>query len=247
LPRYRARVEYDGTAYYGFQRQPKDQPTIQGELERALSYLARQPIDVTGAGRTDSGVHALGQVVSFVMDWRHDTKALQRAANASLPVDIAILQLEEVVSTFHPRFDAHRRTYAYHIYNAAVRSPLQRLRSWHVRRPLDVARMNKAAQELVGVHDFATFGRPPQGDNTVRQVFEASWRRQDDLVVFYIEANAFLYRMVRSVVGCLRAVGDGTWTTADFVTALRACDRSYVDNVAPPHGLYLVSVTYGDQ
>lgn len=248
MPRYAALVEYDGAAYYGFQRQREGQPTIQAELESALSRVVQRHVSITGAGRTDSGVHALGQVISFNVEWHHGNEALQRALNANLPDDIAILQLNQVSSTFHPRFDARRRVYAYRIYNAAVRSPLRRLRSWHVSRPLDAERMNQAAQSLIGIQDFATFGQPPQGENSVRQVFAAGWQRQEDaLLVFFIEANAFLYRMVRSVVGSLKLVGEGTWTVEDFVAALQSCDRSRSGTAAPPQGLYLVSVTYDEE
>ena len=242
--RYRALIEYDGTAYYGFQRQREAFPTIQGELERVLGNLTAEPVSVTGAGRTDSGVHATGQVISFALEWRHSPVALQRALNANLPDDIVILQLQETSATFHPRYDARRRGYCYHIYNAPWRSPLRRLRSWHVSRTLDLEKMNRAASKLVGEHDFATFGRPPQGSNTVREVFGARWERQGALLLFSIEANAFLYRMVRSLVGSLVAVGDGSWTIDDFNFALRACDRSRSAAAAPPQGLYLVSVVY---
>ncbi len=246
MPRYKATIEYDGTAYFGFQRQRQEHPTIQSELEDALSKLARQPISIIGAGRTDSGVHALGQVVSFEMIWRHGEDALKRAINANLPADIVILQLNQVSATFHPRYDARRRAYTYRVYNALVRSPVRRLNSWHVRQPLNVEAMNLAAQYILGRHDFATFGQPPQGKNTVREVFLAGWRLDDEFVLFDIEANAFLYRMVRSLVGSLRLVGDGTWTVEDFVSAFRSCDRSRSGTVAPPQGLYLVSVAYDD-
>ncbi len=244
--RYKAQVEYDGTGYYGFQRQRKGQPTIQAAVEKAITLITDQPVTITGAGRTDSGVHALGQVISFNLDWSHGAEALQRAINANLPADIAVLKIEETSPSFHPRYDAQSRAYEYHIHQTPVRSPLQRYRSWHINQSLDVEKMNRAAANLVGTHDFATFGRPPQGKNTVRQVFSANWRQEDDLIIFYIEANAFLYRMVRSLVGSLKVVGDGHWTIEEFIAAMRACDRKLARKVAPSHGLYLVSVTYGD-
>lgn len=247
MARYRARIEYDGTAYFGFQRQVAHQPTIQGAIEQALGQIVHDPVTVTGAGRTDSGVHATGQVISFDIEWRHLVENLQRALNANLPADIVILQLDETTTTFHPRFNAQRRAYAYHIYNTAVRSPLRRHRSWHVSQPLDVALMDQAASCLLGVHDFATFGLPPQGDNTVREVFAAHWQQNEDLLVFFIEANAFLYRMVRSLVGSMKAVGDGRWSIAEFEAALNAADRNRSGMAAPAHGLYLVSVTYGEE
>jgi tRNA pseudouridine38-40 synthase len=242
--KYRALIEYDGTAYYGFQRQREEYVTIQGELEKVLGHLARQPVTVIGSGRTDSGVHATGQVVSFTINWQHGTKALQRALNANLPADIAVLQLETAAAEFHPRFDARRRAYVYHIYNAPVRSPVRRLYSWHVSRPLDLMVMNEAAACLVGTHDFATFGQPPQGDNSVRHVFRAEWQQEGQMLLFHIEATAFLYRMVRSLVGSLKLVGDGSWQVADFVAAFSSGDRRRSGTVAPAAGLYLVSVWY---
>ena len=244
MTRYRALIEYDGTDYYGFQRQREEFPTIQGELESALSQLVRKPVMITGAGRTDSGVHALGQVVSFTIEWRHGVAALNRALNAKLPGDIAALTVAETSPTFHPRYDARRRAYRYIIYNVPVRSPLRRLRSWHVRQPLELDAMNEAASLLVGVHDFVTFGMPPQGDNTVRELLQANWRRNGEFLEFGIEANAFLYRMVRSLVGSLVAVGSQNWRVADFAAAFHACDRNQSAAAAPPQGLYLASITY---
>lgn len=246
MARFRALVEYDGTDYFGFQRQKADQPSIQSELEHALSQIVREPVTVTGSGRTDSGVHATGQVISFDSGWRHTAAELQRALNANLPADIAILQLDIAEPTFHPRFDARKRAYEYHIYNAAVRSPLRRQRSWHVAKPLDWERMNQATNCLIGIHDFATFGQPPQGSVTIREVFEARWEKRNEHLVFSIAANAFLYRMVRSIVGSLKAVGDGRWTVEQFEAALAACDRSRSGQVAPAQGLTLVYVTYGE-
>lgn len=244
MPRYKALLAYDGTAYQGFQRQRRDRPTVQQALEDALTHISKRPISVTAAGRTDSGVHATGQVISFVIDWRHPVNALQNALNAALPADIAILQLEQAPDTFHPRFDARRRAYKYLIDNSPVRNPLHRLHSWHVRQPLDVARMNRAAAVLIGEHDFATFGQPPQGTNTVRELFAAHWEQDVQFLTFFIEANAFLYRMVRSLVGSLKLVGEGAWSVEQFKDAFNACDRSRSGKAAPPQGLYLVSVAY---
>ncbi|MFW6042271.1 MAG: tRNA pseudouridine(38-40) synthase TruA [Chloroflexota bacterium] len=242
--RFRATVAYDGTAYCGFQRQVATQPTVQQELERAIGRLASGSVSVTAAGRTDSGVHARGQIISFELGWKHDVDSLQRAVNAALPADIALVSLSESDLDFHPRYDARRRAYHYYLYNAPTRSPLHRLYSWHVRRPLKVAHMNEAARHLVGIHDFATFGQPPQGEVTIREIFRADWQRQDEMLVFHIEGNAFLYRMVRSIVGSLVAVGSGAWTVDDFVSAFEARDRSRAATTAPPQGLCLISVSY---
>lgn len=240
---YRALVEYDGTAYQGFQRQ-RSGATIQGQLESAIESVTRQAVNVTGAGRTDSGVHATGQVIAFELSWRHSCQALEKALNANLPDDIAVRAMEEAAAGFHPRFSARRRTYVYTIYTSQVRRPLQRFRAWHVPRPLDVSPMNQAAEAIVGRHDFATFGQPPQGDNTVREVLVARWRRDEDELTFEIEANAFLYRMVRSLVGSMKMVGEGRWTVTDFSAALAKKDRSQAAQTAPPQGLCLTAVRY---
>ena len=243
MGRYRAIIEYDGSAYVGFQRQ-RQPNSVQEQLERALEAIAKRPVAVIGSGRTDSGVHATGQVVAFDLDWTHGADALQRAFNVNLPPDIAARTIEPVHSDFHPRFDARRRAYEYHIYNSPVRSPLRERHSWHVSRPLSLAQMNEAAALLIGEYDFATFGSPPQGDNTVRRLFAAEWRQEEDLLIFMIAGNAFLYRMVRAIVGSLKKVGEGGWPVAQFADAFEAADRRRAAAVAPAHGLYLVSVTY---
>lgn len=244
LKRYLVLVEYDGSNYFGFQRQREGFPTIQGELETVLSELTQCPVTITGAGRTDSGVHALGQVISFTIEWRHETRALQRAMNANLPEDIVIKQVQAVDPGFHPRFDATRRGYRYYIYNAETRSPLHRGRSWHVRQVLDLPLLNEASAMLIGVHDFATFGLPPQGERTVREVFHAEWKCENEFTVFIIEANAFLYRMVRSLVGSLVKVGTKKWLVSDFEEVFESRDRNRSGAAAPPQGLYLASITY---
>lgn len=241
---YAALLAYDGTEYHGFQRQVESQPTVQSALEDVLSQLARQPVTVLGSGRTDSGVHAVGQVISFSLAWRHRAEDLHRALNANLPEDIAILQLKQVPSSFHPRYDAQRRAYEYRIYDDPIRHPLKRGYSWHVIKPLDEEKMNQAAKSLLGTHNFATFGQPPQGNNFVRELFVAEWLRSAQDLTFRIEANAFLYRMVRSIVGSLKLVGEGTWTIEEFVRAFKAENRHECGTVAPPQGLCLVSITY---
>ena len=246
MTRFAALVAYDGAGYHGFQRQRAGQPTIQGEIERALTVLSPEPVVITGAGRTDSGVHALGQVISFTLDWQHDTASLQRAANANLAPDIAILQLKRVTPSFHPRFDARSRAYEYRIYNAPVRHPVHRLYSWHVPGRLNLALMTEAAQMLPGRQNFATFGTPPQGNNCVREVLAARWERRGQFLVFHIRANAFLFRMVRSIVGSLKRVGEGAWSVEQFAAVLQAQDRAQSGPAAPPQGLFLTSVEYDE-
>lgn len=243
---YRATVQYDGSGYFGFQRQAAGTPTVQGALEQALTVLAGKPVLVIGAGRTDTGVHALGQVIRFTIDWpeAHGPDALRRALNANLPADIAVLDVVPTTAEFHPRFDARRRSYVYRILNRPVRDPLRRKRAWHVSRELDVARMNDAAVALMGTQDFATFGSAPVGDNTVRTVYEAVWEQQGDELHFRICANAFLYRMVRRTVGTLHDVGVGRLSVDEFGQALAACDPARTGTTAPAYGLYLAAVEY---
>ncbi len=241
--RYRAQVEYDGTAYFGFQRQ-LDQPTIQEELEQSISRITGEGVNIIFAGRTDSGVHAVGQVIAFDVEWAHGLGTLANAVNANLPADISIRNVEKVDDEFHPRFDAKRRHCRYYIHNSPVRSPSERLYSWHVKKELRVESMNLAAEGIIGQHDFGAFGQAPQGANTVREVFSGLWRRRGDSVQFDIEANAFLYRMVRSLVGTMKQIGEGSWTVERFNETLESRERNQAGQSAPAHGLFLMSVMY---
>ncbi|MFC2038047.1 tRNA pseudouridine(38-40) synthase TruA, partial [Chloroflexota bacterium] len=195
-----AKVAYDGTDFSGFQVQARER-TVQGEIERALEAVTGAATRVIGAGRTDRGVHAQGQVIRFTVEWRHALSDLHRALNAVLGADVAILELGQAPDGFHPRFSAIKRTYRYTLLTQPWRSPLDRRTAWHVTQQLDMDGMAQASQCLVGTHDFAAFGRPPQGDNTVRTVSQAEWQLLPPFLTFDIEANAFLYRMVRSIVG----------------------------------------------
>jgi tRNA pseudouridine38-40 synthase len=242
--RVRAVVAYDGTDYGGFQRQA-NAPTIQGALEASLTQVTQETITVLAAGRTDAGVHAAGQVIALDTTWRHGVVALQRALNAVLPADIAVRDVEQVEPDFHPRYDARSRHYRYTLYNAPVRWPLERRYSLHVATPLDVDAMQQAARALVGEHDFAAFGRPhKQGGPTVRRMLMTEWGGIIPRLTFDIEANAFLYRMVRSIVGTLLLVGKGEMSVEEFVAVLASCNRDQAGTTAPPHGLCLMEVKY---
>ena len=260
-----ALVAYDGSAYHGFQYQA-NAATIQGELEAALDRVAKRDGRVAGAGRTDAGVHASGQVIAVYVHWQHSLPALQRAWNVYLPDAITVRRVQAAPEGFHPRFSAVGRTYRYTIWQgpgdvrgsaelAPRRSPLTDRFALYEVRSLDLAAMQEAALGLVGNHDFATFGQPPQGESTVRTVLAAEWQIVEEnrpqlgdypsrRLVFTITANAFLRQMVRSIVGSLLAVGRGEWAVSDFASALQARDRRSSAPPAPPQGLVLEKVTY---
>lgn len=253
--RVRAAIAYDGTEYAGFQRQG-DVATVQETIECALGGVTQEEITIVAAGRTDAGVHALGQVVAFDTDWRHGVAQLHKAMNAVLPPDIVVRKLEEADRDFHPRFNARRRLYRYKVFNGTIRSPLTRRYSLHVPYSLDVDRLDEAAGHLVGEHDFATFGQPPQGRATVRRVFLAGWQEvwcggpfgadsgSGTCLEFDIAANAFLYRMVRSIVGTLLEVGQGRMSVQAFKDAFKSGERGQAGRTAEPHGLCLMEVGY---
>jgi tRNA pseudouridine38-40 synthase len=243
--KYRAILAYDGTAYQGFQRQAESIPTIQAAVEQAIKAVTQQVVTVHGAGRTDTGVHATGQVITFAVDWRQQHQVLLRALNAQLPDDIALQTLvEERNEKFHPRFSAQSRSYSYTVLQTDQRQPLLRNRAWHVRSQLDREAMEAAAQLLVGEHNFATFGQPPQGENTVRYVFRSKWQTQPEMLIYHIEATAFLQHMVRRIVGMLVDVGRGWLTLEQFEDRFRRADLSLAKTVAPPQGLILDAVRY---
>jgi tRNA pseudouridine38-40 synthase len=241
--RVRALVAYDGTNYSGYQRQA-NAPTVQAALEAALARVTGEEVTILAAGRTDAGVHAAGQTIAFDTAWRHGLDDLVRALNAVLPDDVSARSVEEAEPAFHPRYDARSRIYRYSLYLSSIRCPLVRRYSLHVASSLDRAAMQRGAQALVGEHDFAAFGRPPQGRSTVRRVISADWTGQLPGVHFTIEANAFLYRMVRSIVGTLLDVGRGKLSVDDFVRILQSQDRGRAGPTAPPHGLCLMEVIY---
>lgn len=251
MERFRAIVAYDGAGYHGFQRLSGGAPSVQAAIEAALTRINGGPVEVIGAGRTDAGVHATGQVIAFEMSWRHTEADLLRAINATLPNDIAVQQLSRAAPGFHPRYDARSRAYCYRVYAAPQRQPLLERLAWQVRVEPDVALMNEAAALLIGTHDFASFGTPPRGESgtTRRTVFEARWEAEPPrfgvpILAFHIEADAFLYRMVRSVVGALIEVGTAHMTVQAFEAAFRAHDRARIGVLAPPHGLTLAQVSY---
>jgi len=246
MARYKAVVEYDGTAYHGWQLQ-NDLPTIQGALETALEKILGRLARIYGSGRTDAGVHAVGQVAHVVADWNHSEQDLRRAWNAVLPPDIVILSVEQCADDFDARHSAHSKTYQYRIRNEPDRSPLQRLYAWHVPYPLDVSLMQAAADATLGSHDFAAFGLPTEGtQSTIREMLSARWERHNSngMLEFTICGTGFLRYMVRMLAGTMVRVGSKKISPESFSTILASCERTGTGPAAPPHGLFLVSVDY---
>ncbi len=246
MVRYQIVLAYDGSAFQGSQRQASSGRlggrTVQGELEKALRTLGWQGRSVLLAGRTDRGVHALGQVAAFDLDWKHGLPALQRALNAALPADVAVRQVAEVPPEFHPRFWAVARRYRYRLFCSDVRDPLRERYAWRVWPA--VGDLRPLAALWKGTHDFAAFGSAPRpGGHTRRTVRMARWKQQGDEWAFEIEADAFLYRMVRRLVYVQVAVGQGRLTAEALVRALKE-QSSLPAGLAPPTGLTLVSIRY---
>jgi tRNA pseudouridine38-40 synthase len=245
MPRYKLTIEYDGTPYVGWQLQDNG-PTIQGALTEAIAAFTGERAAVHGAGRTDAGVHALGQVahVDLVRDW--DSDNVRDAINFHLrPQPIAVLAAEQVADTFDARFSAIKRHYLYRIGNRRADLALEQNRAWRVPRPLDCQAMHDAAQKLIGRHDFTTFRSTEcQAKSPIKTLDRLDVTRDGDDVRVAASARSFLQHQVRSMVGSLVHVGEGKWSADDLAAALAARDRATCGQVAPPHGLYLVRVEY---
>jgi tRNA pseudouridine38-40 synthase len=245
MVRYQIILAYDGTGLSGSQRQATAR-TAQSELEKALRNLGWQGSSVLLAGRTDAGVHAAGQVATFDLEWNHPLDALVRALNSNLPAEMAVSAVKSVSEAFHPRFDATSRRYCYRLFSQPVRDPLRERFAWRLWHSLDGDALQSAAKHLIGRHDFAAFGTPPRpGSSTIRTVMRAEWQNQGDEWTFTVQADAFLYHMVRRLVFVQVAVGQGKFPAE--VTAALLEDRQRVSipaGLAPAHGLTLVEVTY---
>jgi tRNA pseudouridine38-40 synthase len=245
--RVRATVAYDGTDYSGFAVQSDETRTIGGDLTDAIGRVLGHPIELTCAGRTDAGVHAWGQVISFDADeQRLDLDGLQRSVNKQLRPQVAIRSIDVAPKDFDARFSAKSRLYRYTVLNSAAPSPFLARTSWWIDAPLDLKAMRLACDPLIGEHDFSSFCRRPNDDASLtRRVLDARWEERDDGVrEFWIEANAFCHQMVRSIVGTLVEVGLGKKRAGDLTGVLRAEDRSGAGQLAPAHGLTLWTVRY---
>jgi len=237
-------VQYDGTNYAGFQVQP-DQPTVQGTLEEALRRLLGEAVRIVGASRTDAGVHALGQVVSFTTENVIPAERIVPALNALLPPDVAVTAAAEVPAEFHPRYGAQRKEYRYRVLNRVLPSPFIGRYAWHVPLALDVDAMAEAAEVLVGEHDFAAFcAAGGSAQTTVRTLYEVSVSRDDEVIEIGVAGNGFLYMMVRNIVGTLVEVGLGRMPAERVAAILASRDRSQAGPTAPAQGLTLVGVGY---
>jgi tRNA pseudouridine38-40 synthase len=238
-------IEYDGTNYQGWQVQPKG-PTIQGMLEDKIKFLTGESIQLFGSGRTDAGVHALGQVAHFQTQSRMDVRSMQRALNSLLPRDIVIQEIEEVEEGFHARKQSKSKVYEYRLLNRNLRSAFHRGYVWHIPQKLDLIEMKRATTHLIGEHDFSAFRTVGSSTRTaVRRVIRAEWRRgRDGLIRFEIEANGFLKQMVRSIVGTLVEVGKGKIDPERFQKVLKSKDRKKAGPTAPAKGLFLKEVKY---
>ena len=245
MPRYKITVEYDGTPFCGWQRQ-KDGVSVQEVLEKALAVFARENVEIYGSGRTDTGVHAYGQVAHFDLSCPIDTFAAQASFNALVrPYPVSVLSVEQVSDDFHARFSARQRSYIYKVLNRRAPAALDANRVWQIGLPLDVPVMQHCALHLLGKHDFSTFRAADcQAKSPVKTLDELTITRRGDYIFFVVKARSFLYHQVRNMVGTLVEVGLHHWSHEDFEEAFEACDRTKGGPTAPACGLYFQSVEY---
>jgi tRNA pseudouridine38-40 synthase len=240
---YKVTLAYDGTDFLGFQRQGSGR-TVQSEIERALRLLNWQGRAIFSAGRTDTGVHAECQVISFDFDWNHSPEALGKALNANLPHDVAVRWVSLAEDGFHPRYSACWRKYCYRLYSQPERYPLMDRYALRVWPGANLDLLSEAARILIGCHDFSAFGKSPHiGGNTIREVFEAKWEEADGIVRFIVKANAFLYHMVRRMVYLQLQVGQERLSLEDFAGAVNQ-SKKQAPGLTPPQGLVLLEVGY---
>ncbi len=243
--KYKLLIEYDGTGFCGWQRQ-KDGIAVQQVLEDALATALRHPVTLFGSGRTDTGVHAMAQVAHFETDVPIKPDVLRESLNALVrPYAVSVKVVEAADDDFHARFSAKERTYLYRILNTPFPPALDNNRVWWYKYPLDVDAMNRAAQLLVGRHDFSTFRASEcQAKSPVKTLNEIHLERVGDEIHMHVKAKSFLHHQVRNIIGSLVQVGCGKWTVDDFAAAFAACDRRRGGQTAPAQGLYFIAVTY---
>lgn len=240
-------MAYDGTDFHGFQRQANYR-TVQAEIEDTFKQILGYECVIWGAGRTDTGVHATGQIIAFKADWHQPLVKLERALASRLPSDIAVFDIKHCAEAFNPRHDAISRVYEYTVLQHSVHQPLRRRYVWQMWGNLDVKAMDAAARRLIGSHDFVTFGSATTGEETIRKVIQARWdKREDATLCFTIEANAFLFRMVRRIVATMIRIGRGNLKIEDIDRLLDARNPDLIKGIAPACGLCLVKVRYNGE
>lgn len=245
MSRYKITVEYDGTPFFGWQKQ-RGLPTIQSALEEAILPLTKSPVTIFGAGRTDTGVHALEQVAHFDANIQSDCNKIRECMNARMKnIPVRVLHVEKVSNEFDARFSAIERGYLYKILNRRAGPTLDKNRCWHVMKDLDVDKMNAAAQILLGQHDFSAFRAAGcQALSPIKTLNYISVLRNQDIITIDVRAKSFLYHQVRNIVGSLFMVGCGKWSEKDFQNVLEGKNRAAAGQTAPPEGLYFAFVKY---
>ncbi|MEO0618491.1 MAG: tRNA pseudouridine(38-40) synthase TruA [Pseudomonadota bacterium] len=245
MPRYKLTIEYDGTPYLGWQVQDEG-TTVQGRLAQAITAFTGETVLPYGAGRTDSGVHATGQIAHIDLAQPREPFVIRNAINNHLaPEPISVLDAEAVDATFDARFSATQRHYLYRIWNRPAFLALEQNRAWYVPQPLNEAAMHESAQALVGRHDFTTFRSVHCGAKSpVKRLSAITVTRNKHMIIVTVSAPSFMHNQVRSIVGSLKQVGIGKWPVTGIATALAACDRAACGPVAPSAGLYLTGVDY---
>ena len=246
MPRYKITIEYDGTGLVGWQRQDNG-PSVQAALESAANAMigSRHDVLIQGAGRTDAGVHALGQVAHFDLAAPFDTFKMPLAFNAHLPDSIRVIAAEKVDDDFHARFHATARAYRYRLYTRSFASAIERGYVWHIHQPLNIDAMSKAAERLIGLHDFTTFRATHcQALSPIKTLDVLRFEEEPQGLALIAEARSFLHHQIRNITGTLVQVGIGKWTPDDVSAALAAKSRAAGGPTAPPEGLYLTSVHY---
>ncbi len=246
MPRYKLTLEYDGTPFVGWQRQTNGL-AVQQVLEEAVRGFVGEEVTVHGSGRTDAGVHALGQVAHITLSKDHTADTVRKAINQHLiPHPVAVLAVEVAADDFHARFSAAQRSYRYLIVNRRARLTLARDRAWHVPVPLDTKVMHQAAQCLIGKHDFTTFRSVNcQAKSPLKTLDTLSVERRDEEIWIYTSAQSFMHNQVRAMVGSLKMVGEGKWPISRLAEALAARERTACGPTAPAHGLYFDAVSFG--
>jgi tRNA pseudouridine38-40 synthase len=246
MPRYKLTIEYDGLPFHGWQRQEDAVPSVQGTIEQAIYQFCQERVTLEGAGRTDAGVHATGQVAHVDLTKVYTAFRLQEALNFYLRESgVAIVQVAEVGPDFHARFSATARIYHYKIINRRAHTPLLAQRAWHIIRPLDIQAMKLAAQAFVGHHDFSSFRSSQcQASSAKRTLDDFTIAQEGDMIIARIQSRSFLHNQVRIMMGTLQQVGHGKGTINDIKQALLGRDRTFAGPTAPAYGLYLTEVQY---